>query len=159
MTTSKACASTRATTVGCCRSTRMRSGSRRSFRERFAFVRRRRGLRSYISELPMPIKPVIQGLAAVWLVLFLLSFLSLQVTETEGGGPQSGLARVAVFLTWQVIAFVVAVLGALATRYAVSRGIERVKVIGYVPLALSVFLVASFIALIRFRFYVAPMFE
>jgi hypothetical protein len=107
----------------------------------------------------MPIKPVIQGLAAVWLVLFLLSFLSLQVTETEGGGPQSGLARVAVFLTWQVIAFVVAVLGALATRYAVSRGIERVKVIGYVPLALSVFLVASFIALIGFRFYVAPMFE
>jgi hypothetical protein len=106
----------------------------------------------------MPIKPVIQGLAAVWLVLFLLSFLSLQFTETEDGA-QGGLARIAVFLTWQVIAFVVAALGALVTRYAVSRGIERVKVVGYVPLALSVFLVASFIALIGFRFYVAPMFE
>ena len=106
----------------------------------------------------MPIKPVIQGLAAVWLVLFLVSFLSLQLVETDDG-PQGGLARVAVFLTWQLIAFVVAVLGALATRYAVSRGIERVKVVGYVPLALSVFLVASFIALFGFRFYVAPMFE
>ena len=106
----------------------------------------------------MPIKPIIQGLAAVWLVLFLLSFVSLQVTDTDDG-PQSGLARVAVFLTWQVIAFVVAVVGAFTTRYAVSRGIERVKVVGYVPLALSVFLVASFIALIGFRFYVAPLFE
>ena len=106
----------------------------------------------------MPIKPVIQGLAAVWLVLFVLSFLSLQVSETEDG-PQSALARVAAFLTWQVIAFVVAVLGALATRYAVSRGVDRVKVVGYVPLALSVFLVAAFIALMGFRFYVAPMFE
>ena len=106
----------------------------------------------------MPIKPIIEGLAAVWLVLFLLSFVSLQVTDTDDG-PQSGLARVAVFLTWQVIAFVVAVVGAFTTRYAVSRGIERVKVVGYVPLALSVFLVASFIALIGFRFYVAPLFE
>ena len=106
----------------------------------------------------MPIKPVIQGLAAVWLVLFLLSFLSLQVTETDGG-PQSGLARAAAFLTWQVIAFVVAAVGALTTRYAVSRGIERVKVVGYVPLALSVFLVASFVALFGFRFYVAPLFD
>ena len=106
----------------------------------------------------MPIKPVIQGLAAVWLMLFLLSFLSLQFTEPEDG-PQGGLARIAAFLTWQVIAFVVAALGALATRYAVQRGIERVKVVGYVPLALSVLLVASFIALIGFRFYVAPMFE
>ena len=106
----------------------------------------------------MPIKPVIQALAAVWLVLFLLSFLSLQATETDAG-PQSGLARIAVFLTWQVIAFVVALLGALATRYAVSRGVERVKAVGYVPLALSVFLVASFVVLFGFRFYVAPMLE
>ena len=50
-------------------------------------------------------------------------------------------------------------LGAFATRYAVPRGVERVKVVGYVPLALSVFLVASFIALMAFRVYVAPLFE
>jgi hypothetical protein len=136
----------------------MRSGSRRSFRARFAFARRRWDLQFYISEHVVPIKPVIQGLAAVWLVLFLASFVSLQVTETDGG-PQSGLVRVVAFLTWQLIAFVVATLAAFTTRYAVSRGVERVKAVGYVPLALSVFLVASFIALIGFRFYVAPLFE
>ena len=106
----------------------------------------------------MPLKPVIQGLAAVWLVLFVFSFVSLQATETDGGA-QSGLARVAVFLTWQVIAFVVAMLGAFATRYAVTRGVERVKALGYVPLALSVFLVVSFIALMAFRIWIAPLFE
>ena len=105
----------------------------------------------------MPMKPVIQGLAAVWLVLFVFSFVSLQTTDT--GGAQSGLARVAVFLTWQVIAFVVAMLGAFTTRFAVARGIERVKAFGYVPLALSVFLVVSFIALMAFRIWVAPLFE
>jgi hypothetical protein len=106
----------------------------------------------------VPIRSVIQGLAAVWLVLFAVSFLSLQTTETDGG-PQSGLARVVAFLTWQLIAFVVAVLGAVATRYALSRGVGRVRLFGYLPLALSVFLVASFVALMGFRFYVAPLFE
>ena len=101
----------------------------------------------------MPLKRVIQGLAAVWLVLFLVSFVSLQTSE------QSGLARVAVFLTWQVIAFVVAIVGAFTARYAVARGVERVKALGYAPLALSVFLVASFIALMAFRVWVAPLFE
>jgi hypothetical protein len=104
----------------------------------------------------VPIKPLIQGLAVVWLVLFAVSFLSLQGAED---GPQSGLARVAAFLTWQLIAFVVAALGALATRYAVVRGVERIKIVGYTPLALSVFLVASFVALMGFRFYIAPLFE
>ncbi len=100
----------------------------------------------------MPLKPVIQGLAAVWLVLFLVSFLSLQTTE------QRGLARIAAFLTWQVMAFVVAIVGAFTARYAVVRGVERVKALGYVPLALSVFLVVSFIALMAFRIWVAPLF-
>ena len=100
----------------------------------------------------MRLKPVIQGLAAVWLVLFATSFISLQVAGADGG-PQSGLARVAAFLTWQVIAFVVASLGAFATRYAVSLGVARVKLVGYLPLALSVFLVASFIAIMAVRFY------
>ena len=106
----------------------------------------------------MPMKPVIQGLAAIWLVLFVFSFVALQTTETDGGA-QSGLARVAVFLTWQVSAFVVAMLGAFTTRYAVTRGVERVKALGYVPLALSVFLVVSFIALMAFRIWIAPLFE
>jgi len=106
----------------------------------------------------MQLKPVIQGLAVVWLVLFVASFVSLQTTEVRDGA-QGGLARVAAFLTWQVIAFVVAALAAFATRHAASRGVARVKLIGYVPLALSVFLVASFIALVGFQVYVAPLFE
>src|SRR5262245_62665279 len=103
-------------------------------------------------------RPVIQGLAAVWLVLFVASFVSLPITEAEDG-VQGGLARTAVFLTWQVVAFVVAMLGAFATRLAVARGVERVKAFGYVPLALSVFLVVSFIALFAFRIWIAPLFE
>jgi hypothetical protein len=101
----------------------------------------------------MPFKPVIQGLAAVWLMLFAASFLTLQAS-----GDASGPARVATFLTWQLIAFVTAGVAAFATRLAVARGVERIKVIGYGPLALSVFLVASFIALMAFQVYVAPLF-
>jgi hypothetical protein len=103
----------------------------------------------------MQLRPVILGLAAVWLALFLASFVSLQITD----GAQSGLARTAVFLTWQVAAFVVAMLGAFATRVAAARGAQRVKAFGYVPLALSVFLVASFVALVAVRIWVLPLFE
>ena len=106
----------------------------------------------------MRMKPIIQGLAAVWLALFVISFLSLRNTGA-GSAAESGLARVALFLTWQVAAFVVAMLGAFTTRLAVERGVERVKAFGYVPLALSVFLVVSFIALLAFRIWIAPLFE
>ena len=78
---------------------------------------------------------------------------------SDSDAPQAGLARIAAFLTWQVIAFVVAVLTAFTTRYAVARGVVGIRMIGYVPLALSVFLVASFIALIGFRTFVSPLFE
>jgi hypothetical protein len=104
----------------------------------------------------MRIKPLIQGLAAVWLALFVLSFVSLAAMDS--GAQQSGPARVAAFLTWQLLAFVVAMLGAFATRYAVARGVERVKAVGYVPLALSVFLVASFIVLMAYRVFIARLF-
>src|SRR5688500_7676950 len=153
MTTSRACASIRATIAACCRSTRMRSGSCSPSHARFASAPPHPVLRFYTSEQRVPLKPVIQGLAAVWLVLFLVSFLSLQTTE------QRGLARIAAFLTWQVMAFVVAIVGAFTARYAVVRGVERVMALGYVPLALSVFLVVSFIALMAFRVWVAPLFE
>jgi len=106
----------------------------------------------------MPLKSLIQGIAALWLVLFVISFIALQSAETEGGS-QSALARVVVFLTWQVVAFVVAIIGAFTTRYALSRGVERIRAVGYVPLALSVFLVASFIVLMGFRVFVLPLFE
>ena len=40
----------------------------------------------------MQLKPVIQGLAVVWLMLFVASFVTLQTTEAEGGA-QGGHAR------------------------------------------------------------------
>jgi hypothetical protein len=106
----------------------------------------------------MQLKPIVQGLAAVWLVLFLVSFVSLQSSEAESGATGT-LGRVAAFLTWQTIALFVALVGALAARFALQRGADGVKLVGFLPLALSVFLIASFIALTAFRFYVAPLFE
>ena len=100
----------------------------------------------------MPFKPVIQGLAVAWLLMFAASFVALQAAAGE-----SGPERVATFLTWQLVAFVVAAVAAFITRLAAARGIEGIKVIGYGPLALSVFLVASFIALMAFQVYVTPL--
>jgi hypothetical protein len=105
----------------------------------------------------MQLKPIVQGLAVVWLMLFVVSFVSLRTTDSEGG--TSDLNRIVAFLSWQTAAFVVAALGALAARFAVQRGASGVKLVGYLPLAMSVFLVASFVALVGFRFYVMPLFE
>jgi hypothetical protein len=105
----------------------------------------------------MPLKPLIQGLAVIWVVLFLASFASLQVVESDDFA--SVLNRVASFLTWQTIAFAVAALGALLTRHAVGRGVQTIKLVGYGPLAVSVFLVASFVAIVGVRFFIVPLFE
>jgi hypothetical protein len=106
----------------------------------------------------MQLKPIVQGLAAIWLVLFVASFFALRVATTEDD-PSGGLGRIVAFLTWQALAFAVGVAGAVATRFAVSRGTEKVKLVGYTPLAVSVFLLASFIAMVAFRFYVVPLFD
>jgi len=105
----------------------------------------------------MPLKPVIQGLAVIWLALFLVSFVSLEVMESHDFA--SSLNRVAAFLTWQTVALVVAALGALATRYAVAKGAQKIKFVGYAPLAVSVFLVASFVVIVGYRVFVVPLFE
>jgi hypothetical protein len=106
----------------------------------------------------MHFKPIIQGLAVVWLMLFVVSFIAMQVTAADDS-ETGGLARVVAFLTWQTAAFIVAALAALTTRFAVQRGVAGIKLVGYLPLGLSVFLVASFIALTGFRFFIAPLFE
>jgi hypothetical protein len=106
----------------------------------------------------MQLKPIVQGLAVVWLVLFVVSFVSLRTTQSEGGATND-LNRIVMFLIWQTAAFVVAMLGALAARFALQRGAAGVKLVGYLPLAMSVFLVASFVVLMGFRFYVMPLFE
>jgi hypothetical protein len=70
----------------------------------------------------------------------------------------AGLARMASFMTWQVGALVVAILSAAFTRMASGRGAERIKVAGYLPLAMSVFIVGALVAMIAFRVLVRPAF-
>jgi hypothetical protein len=106
----------------------------------------------------MQLKPIIQGLAAIWLVVFVVSFLSLRGAESSDDFA-SGLSRVAAFLTWQVVAFAVAAIGTLATRQAVARGTQDVKLLGYTPLAVSVFVIAAFVIVMAARFLLVPMLE
>lgn len=103
----------------------------------------------------MQLKPVVQGLAVVWLLLFLVSFVVLQATPSDGSYA-STLNRVANFLTWQVLALGVAAIAAFTARVAMRRGVEGVKAFGYWPLGLSVFLVASFVVIVAVRMFVFP---
>jgi hypothetical protein len=104
-------------------------------------------------------RQIIYVLGGLWLVLFGLSFILLQTSEPAGDGFARGLSRLASFMSWQTGAFVVAIAGAVVTRYAAQRGVERIKLVGYVPLAASLFLVASLVAIIAFRVYVQPHFS
>jgi hypothetical protein len=104
------------------------------------------------------LKPIVQGLAAVWFVLFLVSFVSLRAADAEDD-LASSLNRVVAFLTWQARALGVAAIGAFTARQAIARRLDKIKLVGYGPLAASVFLVASFIAIMAFRFYVMPWLE
>ena len=105
----------------------------------------------------MALKPIIQGLAGVWLLLFAVSFVALELTADDGT-LAGGLRRLVAFLTWQGIALCVAAVGALLARTAATRGIAGVKLVGYVPLGMSVFFVVSFIAIIGYRMLVVPAF-
>jgi hypothetical protein len=106
----------------------------------------------------MQLKVVIQGLAALWLLLFVLSFVAMQFTAADDGFA-GGLNCVVAFLTWQGLALIVAAIGAFVTRHALERGVGRVKLLGYGPLAASVFLVGAFIVIVAYRFFVVPLFE
>jgi hypothetical protein len=64
----------------------------------------------------------------------------------------------AAFLTWQVLALVAAAAGALTTRFAIERGVAGIKLLGYLPLGISVFVVVSFIAIVGYRVFVVPLF-
>jgi len=100
---------------------------------------------------------IVQALAAVWGALMLVSLAS-----SLGGGPddgvEHGLARMASFLTWQMYALVVAIAGAAVTRFALARGGERIRLPGYGPLAVSLFVVVAVVLMVAFRVLVQPAF-
>jgi hypothetical protein len=105
----------------------------------------------------MSLRTIVHALAGAWGVLMLVS-----VASSLGGGPddgvEHGLARIASFLTWQTYALVVAIAGAALTRVAVARGGEKIKLAGYAPLAVSLFVVGAVVLMIAFRVLVQPAF-
>jgi hypothetical protein len=102
-------------------------------------------------------RQIIYAIGAVWLVLFLISFATLQLVEPTGSGFARGLNRIAAFLTWQGSALVAAMVLAWLTRRATERGVDKIRLVGYLPLAASVFLVGTFIAIVAYRVFVAPL--
>jgi hypothetical protein len=102
-------------------------------------------------------KRVVYALAGAWAVLMAVSVAISLGGETDERGA-AGLARMASFMTWQVGALVVAIVSAAFTRIASGRGAERIKVPGYLPLAMSVFIVGVLVAMIAFRVLVRPAF-
>jgi hypothetical protein len=101
---------------------------------------------------------VVYVLTAVWTVLMATSLVLSLGAEAEGDGFTRGLNRIVSFLTWQACAFVVAVIAAALTRAAAARGVERIKLAGYLPLAVSVFIVGALVLMIAFRVLVRPAF-
>jgi hypothetical protein len=106
----------------------------------------------------MNARSIVYALAAVWAVLMVVSLVLSVGAEAEGDGFTRGLNRIASFLTWQAAAFVVAIVAAALTYAAAQRGVERIKLAGYFPLAASVFIVGALVAMIAFRVLVLPAF-
>lgn len=101
---------------------------------------------------------VIYALAAVWLAVFVAGFLGLDLGDARGSAFTESLNRLVSFLTWQGSALVIAIVLAIVTRQALARGVENVRLVGFVPLGVSVFLIVSLIAIIAYRVLVVPSF-
>jgi hypothetical protein len=105
----------------------------------------------------MTLRTVVHGLAVIWAALMLVSLAS-SFGGDAGDGVEHGLARLASFLTWQAYGLVVAIAGAALTRAAAARGTEQIKIAGYAPLVVSLFVVVAVVLMIAFRVLVQPAF-
>jgi hypothetical protein len=105
----------------------------------------------------MQSKQIVFGLAAVWLVLFVVSFAVVGFGGAEDEEFARRLSKIASFLTWQVVALVIAAVTALVAQRVAARGAEGVKLVGYVPLAMNVFVVVAFIGIVAYRVFVRPL--
>ena len=85
-------------------------------------------------------------LCAAWTVAFLGAFVAFFVTPASDFGLAAGWNKVGVFMGWQAVAAVLAILAGVASR-AVPRG-QRLRWIGLVPLGFLLLLVTGFAALI-----------
>jgi hypothetical protein len=98
----------------------------------------------------------VYALGAAWAALFLASFIIWQATDPTGDGFARGLNRLASFMTWQGVAFGLAVVSAFVTSR--GAGSRNFKLIGYGPLVASVLLLGMLVAIIAFRVLVQPAF-
>jgi len=105
----------------------------------------------------MQSKSVVYAFAALWLVLFAISFVVVGVVAPEGDDYTRRLSRIASFLTWQLAALVVAAVSAFFTQRAGARGVEGLRLAGYGPFALSLFVLVSFIGIVAYRIWVRPL--
>ena len=85
-------------------------------------------------------------LLAAWTVAFLGAFLAFYLTPASDFGLAAGWNKVGVFMGWQGVAAVLAILAAVASR-AVPKG-ERLRWIGLVPVGFLILLVAGVVGLI-----------
>ena len=103
-------------------------------------------------------RQIVLGIGGVWLLLFLVSFPVLFLTESSGTGIARGLNRVVAFLTWQGMALVWAAACAAVARAAERRGVAKVKRLGYAPLVTSVITILLMFAVIGFLYVLRPRF-
>jgi hypothetical protein len=102
---------------------------------------------------------ILLGIGGVWLLLFLVSFPVLHLTEPTGTGLARGVNRLAAFLTWQGSALVWAAVCAAVARAADKRGVAKVKRLGYAPLVTSVIAILLMFAVIGFLYVFRPRFS
>jgi hypothetical protein len=105
----------------------------------------------------MQSKSVVYAFAAVWLVLFATSFVVVRAVAPEDDDAVRRLSRIASFLTWQLGALVVAAVSAFVTQRATARGTEGLRLPGYGPFAMSLFVLISFIGIVGYRVWLQPL--
>ncbi len=105
----------------------------------------------------MQSKSVVYAFAAVWLVLFATSFVVVRAVGPEDDDFARRLSRIASFLTWQLAALVVAALSAFYTQRVTARGAEGLRLPGYGPFAISLFVLTAFIGIVAYRLWVQPL--
>jgi hypothetical protein len=105
----------------------------------------------------MQSKSVVYAFAAVWLFLFAASFVVVRAVAPEDDDFARRLSRIASFLTWQLGALVVAAVSAFLTQRATAHGTEGLRLPGYGPFAMSLFVLISFIGILAYRVWLQPL--
>lgn len=105
----------------------------------------------------MQSKTVVYAFAAVWLVLFVTSFVVVSAVAPEDDDQLRRLSRLASFLTWQLAALFVAAICAFIAQRATARGREGFRLPGYGPFGLSLFVIVAFVGIVGYRVWLQPL--